>query len=468
MGTLSSLFDLSRTALLANQTALDVAANNVANQNTTGYVRQVVSWQAGDSVILSGGANVAYDGPVVTTSSKRDRVLEQRVQQQTQVQAETSVRANVLSQIEGVFDITGTSNTAGSTQIGTSLTVFFNSLTALSGNPADDATRQGVVSAAKLLASAFNAAATQLTQVTASVGHEIGDSVTAVNALTSTIAQLNGEISSNSPAGDAGTLEDQRQQAIVQLSQYVGLDQIATEHNGISLTTTGGSLLVAGTRAYSLTTVDSGSGRQVRDRTGMDVSGTISGGSMGGELTAQNTDLPTVKNALDALAYRIGTTLNGQNAAGIDATGAAGSAIFTLTASVAGAAQAITASSPNGGAIAAAAPGEGVLGNGNANALLDLAKATDASGQTMAGSLGSLLAQVGTQSSALGEQSTAQNASLTQLSTQRDRLSGVSLDEEAAHLSQYQRSYQAAAKLFSILNSLFAAAINLGQQTTVG
>jgi flagellar hook-associated protein 1 FlgK len=49
----------------------------------------------------------------------------------------------------------------------------------------------------------------------------------------------------------------------------------------------------------------------------------------------------------------------------------------------------------------------------------------------------------------------------------RDGLSAVNLDTEAANLTTYQRSYQAAAQVFTIVDQLLAAAINLGTQTTV-
>jgi flagellar hook-associated protein 1 FlgK len=62
---------------------------------------------------------------------------------------------------------------------------------------------------------------------------------------------------------------------------------------------------------------------------------------------------------------------------------------------------------------------------------------------------------------------TAQHATLSQLTTQRNALSGVSLDEEAANLTNYQRAYEAAAKVFSIVNQMMAAAINLGVPTSV-
>ena len=56
---------------------------------------------------------------------------------------------------------------------------------------------------------------------------------------------------------------------------------------------------------------------------------------------------------------------------------------------------------------------------------------------------------------------------MTQLTSQRDSLSGVSLDEEASNRTQYQRSYEAAAKVFSIVDSIMASALNLGVETTV-
>ena len=59
-----------------------------------------------------------------------------------------------------------------------------------------------------------------------------------------------------------------------------------------------------------------------------------------------------------------------------------------------------------------------------------------------------------------------QQAALTQLQSQRDSLSAVSLNEEAANLTQYERSYEAAAKVFTIVDTLFAAALNLGTQTS--
>jgi len=470
MGTLSGLFDMSRGALIADQAALNATANNVANQNTAGYTDEVVSFSSGDVVTLSGGSGGSVQltsAPIATTSSVRDRVLEQRVQQQMQAQSSSSAESNVLTQIQNVFSVSGSTASTDSTQIGTALNSFFSSLTALAGNPADAPTQQGVLSAASVLASTLNSAATQLQAVGSTINSGISSSVTAVNALTTTIAGLNQQISETSPNGDAGTLEDQRQLAIEQLSQYVGLDQITTQNNGITLTTQGGAVLVQGGTASALTATVTNGASVIQDSNGNNITAGVQGGSIGGQLAGQNVDLPAATSALDALAYQLATAVNTQNQAGFTSSGAAGSAIFTVPSSASGAAAAISVIPTNPSAIATASTGQGESGNGNATALANLANTANSAGQTVNGQLSVMLAQIGSSASSLSEQTTTQQATLTQLTTQRDSLSAVSLDTEAANLSQYQKSYQAAAQLLTVLDQLMATAINLGVTTTV-
>ena len=118
-------------------------------------------------------------------------------------------------------------------------------------------------------------------------------------------------------------------------------------------------------------------------------------------------------------------------------------------------------------AVAAAATGEGSAGNTNASALADLSGANIVGGQTASGFLASFLGQIGSDTAGATTNNSAQQATLAQLTTQRDSLSGVSLDQEAANLTQYQRAYQAAAQVFNIANSIMASALNLGVETTV-
>lgn len=382
MGTVTSLMDIARQALMANQEALNVTSNNVANQNTAGYTREVVSFQSVDEVTLSGGS--FGDGVTATATSQRDRVLEQRVQQQTQIQAQSGALESALQQIQNIFRLTSTSSSASSTDLGTSINSYFSALSSLTSNPSDTSTRQNVLSAANTMAAAFNSAANQLAQVSSSLNQRVSGDVSQVNSLTSTIASLNAQITSLSPNSDAGTLEDQRQLAITQLSQLVGLDQISNQQNSMTLTTTGGAVLVSGSQSFALGTTQMGGVTHILAG-GQDVTANVSGGDLGGALLARDQSLPGYETSLDSLAYDIGTQVNQQNSLGLDGNGNPGGALFNLPPSSTGAASQIKVATTNPAMVAAAGPGEGSAGNTNAAALAALANSAIAGGQTSFG-----------------------------------------------------------------------------------
>jgi flagellar hook-associated protein 1 FlgK len=466
MATLTSLIDMSRSALQADQEALNITSTNVANQNTVGYTREVAVWQSSDLVTINGNTYSTDGG--VTAVSQRDRVLEQQVQQQTQTQAQSGALETALEQVQNVFGLTSTSTSAATTDIGSAMDSFFSSLSSLESDPSDAPTRQSVIAAAQTLVGAFNSASGQLAQVSSSLDQQAGSIVDQVNTLTATIASLNQQITSLSPNQDAGTLEDSRQAAIAQLSQYVGLDQISTEHNGITLTTSNGAVLVAGNQSYAMSTAQvSGVTHIFAGTSAEDVTSSLTGGSLGGVLEARDQELPGFVNTLDSLAYAIGTQVNQQNALGVDGNGNPGQAVFTLPGSSSGAAGSIAVATTDPQAIAAAATGEGSSGNGNATLLAGISTTNIVGGATASSYYASLLSQIGTATAGATTDNTAQQATLTQLTTQRDSLSGVSLDDEAANLTQYQRAYQAAAKVFTVADQIMASALNLGVETTV-
>ncbi len=469
MGSLTALMNLSESALQASQTALDITSNNVANQNTVGYTREVATWQERDSISLSDNRSVG-EGATVTAVSQRDRVLDQMVQQQTQLESSTSAQSAALTQFQATYGISSSSTSASSTAIGAAINSLFSSLSTLQASPANSSARQAVLSAAQTLASDFNSAASQILQQYASINQQVGGLVGQVNTLTASIAQLNVRIASTGSAQDAGTLEDQRQQDLTQLSQYIGFNQTKTENNGITLTTTNGAVMVSAGQSFALETATVNGNINVTASAaagGQDITSGLTGGQLGGMLQARDRELVSAFASVDSLAYGIGTAVNAQNAAGVDLNGNPGGAIFNLPPTFSGATSLISLATNDPNAIAAAGAGEGASGSSNATALSGLQSAAIVNGQTAAAFYGSFLTRLGNTVSSASSSSTAQQASLTQLTTQQSSLSAVSLDEEAANLTQYQRSYEAAAKVFTIVDQLMASALNLGEETTV-
>ena len=117
--------------------------------------------------------------------------------------------------------------------------------------------------------------------------------------------------------------------------------------------------------------------------------------------------------------------------------------------------------------IAAAGLGQGTGDDSNASAAANLATQSIINGQTPSDFYSNLVSTLGAAVSETTTQNTALTASVTQLQTQVSSLSGVSLDDEASNLEEFQRSYQAASQTFTILNSIMASALNLGVETAV-
>jgi flagellar hook-associated protein 1 FlgK len=163
------------------------------------------------------------------------------------------------------------------------------------------------------------------------------------------------------------------------------------------------------------------------------------------------------------------TSANMANNAGTDLVGDNGSAgnIFNAPTQVAGsaAAMAVVMTDPN--KIAAAGLGQGTGDDSNALAAANLATQGFVNGQTPSNFYSNLVSTLGATVSETTTQNTALTASVTQLQTQVSALSGVSLDDEASNLEEFQRSYQAASQTFTILNSIMASALNLGVETAV-
>ena len=93
--------------------------------------------------------------------------------------------------------------------------------------------------------------------------------------------------------------------------------------------------------------------------------------------------------------------------------------------------------------------------NGNATALLALRDATITGGRTPTDAWADTLADVGVRVQSAQTSSTISQAVAQQTESQRADKAGVNLDEEAARLIQYQQSYQAAAKVLQVAQSLF-------------
>ena len=283
-------------------------------------------------------------------------------------------------------------------------------------------------------------AAASLNAQRSALDQEASGVTSQVNALTSAIAQLNQQIQSTSPNADAGTLEDQRQQDLSQLSQLIGINQVTTENNGLSITTTSGQLLVSEGSSFQLTTGTVGGVTHFFVGT-TDVTAQLAagGGQLGGYLTARDQDIPSAAS-LDQLAYSVSTQVNALNNAGTDLDGVTGgqrgqSALHLQSARRRWPAVPATMSVVDD----RSQPDCGRWpGAGNRRQLEcrrrwpALASQSIVNGQSPTNYYSNFVTTLGSTVSGVQTENTAQNASVTQLQTQNNALSSVNLNDEAS------------------------------------
>ena len=462
MSSLYSSLEAAKSSLAAQQTALQVTSNNIANVNTPGYHRQ-------RAILETTVPELTQLGPVGTgvtlakVVSVRDQFLELRITQANQNFATQDTISRYLQQIESVL---GTDESG----IQESITRFFNSFSALAADPTSSPLRYGVVSAGENLGAQFRNAAQRLSDIRDNANAVVGDTVRQINNLTETIASLNLQIATAEFDGtEASGLRDQRTNAVNELASLVDVRYYEAEDGTFNVSTAGGYSLVTAGFAHPLETSASGANGTLEVISGVfTITGSITGGKLGGLLEIRDRLLPSYQQQLDTLAESIITQVNTAHNSGTDLQSPPSSPsvdFFNPATSVAGAAAGFSVNATVAGDVLYIAAGQSGSPGDNANALaiagLAFQRVLNGGTETFAEAFGSLQFRVGIDEQSTQKRLQTQNALLLQLENSRDAVSGVSLDEEAIDLIRFQRAYQAAARFINIIDQLTEEMIQL-------
>ena len=452
MGSLFTTIQTAANSLAVLTEGLQVTENNVSNASTPGYARQSLNLEARQfdiTVGLPGGVRSAG------TQSSRDPYAEQAVRTQQSAGGLATQQANDLNAIEPYFSLSSASS------ISNSLSQFFNSFSQLSVTPNDTTARQTVINDAGQLAASFNQTANGLLNQSAVIDQETKGTVININSLAADIAKLTNESSANGASGtqNAG-VDAQLNSDLEQLSQYAQVTVLQQPNGSLNVYLNGRTPLVLGTQVAPLSEDVSSGPTRILDATGRDITGDFKTGQLAAELQSKNTTIPGYLAQLNTLAQSVADQVNSALANGVDTTGAAPAQdLFSYTAG-AGAAQTLSVTSIAPEQIAAAsagAPG----GNGNALSIAALAQAPVVGGETFTQAYGNLAAIVGSDiATAQQAQSTSQDL-LAQAQGIRSQSSGVSLDQEATKLIQFQRSYEASSKLINVVDQITETLIEI-------
>ena len=327
---MADLLSTSVSGLLAFQQALDVTSNNIANAATPGYSVERANLSEGPG--QSTGIGFVGSGVDVQSITRNyNEYLAQQVRNSQASYSSSNALASQAGQVDSLLSDSSTGLTA-------TLQSFVNSLQSVANTPTSTSARQALLNQAQALAQQLTSYDSQISQFGSQLESQLGSDVSQVNSITSNIASLNRQIAAESTAGQTpNQLMDQRDQLVDQLSQYVSV-QTATESNGAMDVYIGtGQALVTGGNAAKLSTVpgtydasELGIAISGGGGTPADITSEITGGGLGGLLSARAQVLDPARNAIGQVSVAVASIVNQQQQSGMDMTGAQGKPMFTV------------------------------------------------------------------------------------------------------------------------------------------
>jgi flagellar hook-associated protein 1 FlgK len=479
MSDLFSAMITTAGTLQAYSRVLQVVQNNVANASTPGYVRQEQLLEAMPFDTSGGMSGGVRAGEV---QSARSEYADQAVRRESTLLGQAQQDVNSLSSLQLYFDISGT------TGLPKALNDLFSSFSGWAQSPNDSVARETVLQHAADVATAFQQAAANVKGATEDSERQITQTVGDINQLAENLRDYNVQVLSGR-RNDAG-LDAQIHSTLEQLSQYGAITVLPQDDGTVNVLLNGQTPLVIGDHEYQISAVPiqpteppptNPGGRppiHVFASDGTDITSDTTGGQLGSLLDFHNRLLASYmgdsyqQGDLNKMAQQFADRVNQLLTAGNISDGPPaqpGVALFTYDATNPSnvAATMSVASGMTADQLAAIDPGPPYAANGVALALSNLEKpqaaADEIDGQSYTEYYGSLASQLGDELSQANGRLQVQQSGVAQAKNLQQQMSGVSLDEEAGLMLQFQRSYEANARFLTILDQLTQDTINILQ-----
>lgn len=515
----SSLFGIfnAQRALQLNQAAINVINNNIANINTPGYSKQrlEISQITLSSSDTSSSMGQAGGGAQIDSVSRnRDLYLDSYYRKEN---SKLAYYTELTENSQLVEDIT---NELSGNGISSALNEFYNAAQQLSINPTDEVTRTNFVQRAIDVCTKFNQVSEQLTDFRASLVGDVSKpgslsdskinlSVNDLNTKLQQLADINKTISVTTADGSTpNSLLDERDRLLDDLSGYIPITVTQGQNNLVTVSLNGVDLVNGATKQgnFIVTANDENNPALVtfKKNDGTTVTPSITAGKIASilDLGGSDSNKMTIKgilNKLDTLAEEFATQLNSiQKYSSVDpsdptkvtASMVINKSTNTLTASThslflnqdneltaddtlitAGNIRVNQKIISDVFEIAAARitylttdPASNATGDGS-NAL-NMSQfrntATLALGNlTTEKFISSTIGEIGSKISSIEDNLDSHTAIVDQIISKRESATGVNLDEELTDLVKFQRSYEASAKILSVVDKMLQQIINL-------
>jgi flagellar hook-associated protein 1 FlgK len=443
-------------AMRSFQRALETAGHNLANVNTPGFSRQVVDLASADPASLYSVGRQALGAGVTISSINRirDLFLEARMQGASSDLSKFTSQSATLKQIEHIF---GEPSDSG---IANALNRMFDAWSGLASNPNGSGARIEVRNAGELLTHRVRSAFSQLTELKAQLEGQVTAQISRISEIGTELAKLNAQIRFDVVSGGTPSdLLDQRDRLIGELSEFTPV-RTATFSDGTMAVYLSQFTLVQGETSHVYPSQFNAGTYSITD--GVNTYD-VRSGSLFGLMHGLNA-IQSQQAQLDLLSNTLKTQFNSLHMTGVNLNGTTGIRFFHDASPQTGAidfrlSNDVLADIKN---IASGTSGDAGDG-GLALSLSNLRSAAlGALGtKTFQSYYGDAVAALAQEAARATNNRETQAGIVQQIEAQRSAISGVSIDEEMASMLRFQRSYQAAARVLSVLDQVTEDLVNI-------
>ncbi|WP_205343102.1 flagellar hook-associated protein FlgK [Denitrificimonas caeni] len=324
---MSDLLNIGMSGLHAAKTNLSVTGHNITNINTPGYTRQDTV-QATRIPQYTGAGYIGSGTSLVDVRRSYNEFLTTQLRSSTALSSDVQAYKSQIEQLDALL--------AGSTTgINPSLQAFFSATQTAAEDPSNIPARQLVIAEAEGLARRFNNIYDNISSQNSFINKQLVASTDQINQLAQTVGSLNAAIASAGTNGQQpNDLLDARDEAVRQLSTYIGVTVVVQDDNSFNLSIGSGQPLVVGSvvnqiqavqgrgdpNTFDIDFVSGGSRQNITD--------SISGGEVGGLLRYRTDVLDPTINAIGRLAISVADEVNSQLGQGLDLKGQVGADLF--------------------------------------------------------------------------------------------------------------------------------------------
>ncbi len=313
------IYNIASSALIANQLALDLTSQNIANVNTPGYSRQLPLFEERNLNIFASGVDV--------TGKQRlyDTFLEVDVRNNASLLNHTQSYYNFAVQVDDLL----TNSTAN---LNSQFSDFFSSIQKANSDPANILNREVLLSQTQILTNRFHDLGTEVESKYTDNEIILNTTTEQINGYLDAIQNINLQVKNKSEG--VTSLLDKRKAIMEDLSELIGFSAIEQADNTVGLFVGTGDSLISGSNVMHVVTL-----RNPADLTRIEIgiekaagpiqmTKFITGGQLGGLLAYRNEILDTARNELGRIALTFSDQMNQQNQLGMDLNGNLGQLVY--------------------------------------------------------------------------------------------------------------------------------------------